>query len=61
MKCEKIFEMLVDKDSISSCKSKNRVILEWLRLRFLAIRVVEIGAILRQSEAFERKCIELVY
>ena len=57
----KITERSLDKVLSSSCKSKNGVILEWLRLRVLAIRVVETGAILGQFGAFETKYIELLY
>ena len=61
MSCEKLTERSLNKGSASSYKSKNRVVLEWPRLRFLAIKVVEIRAILGQSEAFETKYIEFLY
>ena len=57
-RCEKITKRLLDKVSVSSYNTKNRVILEWPRLRFLAIWVGEVGMILGQSEAFETKYIE---
>ena len=60
-KFEKIMERSFDKVSVSSCMSKNGVILGWSGLRFLAIRVVEIEAILSQSDAFETKYIEFLY
>ena len=59
-KCEKITERLFNKVSVSSYKSKNGVVLGWSRLLFLAIRVIEIGAILGQSEEFETKYIEFL-
>ena len=60
MTCKKLTERSFNKDSASSYKSKNRVVLEWNRLQFLAIRVVEIRGILGQSEAFETKCTEFL-
>ena len=57
----KITEILLNKVFVSSCKSKNGVILQWSRLWFLATRVVGIGAIRGHSEAFETKYIEFLY
>ena len=62
----RIYEMrknkrLFNKVSVSSYKSKNRVILGWSRLWFLAIKAVEIRVILGQSEVFETKYIEFLY
>ena len=45
---------LFNKVSVSSYKSKNRVILGWSRLWFLAIKAVEIRVILGQSEVFKQ-------
>ena len=61
MKSEKITERLLNKVSISRYKSKIGVILERARLQFLALRVVEIGMILGQSETFETKYNEFLY
>ena len=61
VKCEKINERSLNKVSVSTYKSINGVFLEWSRLQFLTIRVVEIGAILGQCEAFETKYIEFLY
>ena len=58
--CGKINERLLDKVSVSCYKSKNGVILEWPKLRFLAIRVVKFGVILEQTESFETKYIEFL-
>ena len=60
-KSEKITERSLDNVSVSSYKSENGVVLVWSRLRLLAIKVVEIGAILRQFKAFETKYIEFLY
>ena len=49
MNMKKIAERLLNKVPFSSYKSKIRAILEWPRLRFSAISVGEIGAILSQS------------
>ena len=43
---QKINKNSFNKVSVSNYKSKNLVILEWSRLQCLAMRVVEIGAIL---------------
>ena len=53
----------IEKDIIKCEKvtGKNEVILGWPRLRFLAIRVVVMGAIPGQSEAFKAKFIEFLY
>ena len=61
MKCEKINERSFNNSSVSSYKSKNRVIMCWSSFQFLAIRVGEIGAILAFSETFETKYIEFLY
>ena len=61
MKSEKITERLLNKVSISRYKSKIGVTLERARLQFLALRVVEIGMILGQSETFETKYNEFLY
>ena len=54
-KYEKINERPFNKVSVSSHKSKIAKVLGWLRLRLLPIRVGEIGAILEQFKAFEKK------
>ena len=61
MKCVKINERSFNKVSVSCYKSKIWVILEWPRLWYLAIRVVEIGAILGEFEAFETKYTAFLY
>lgn len=55
MNMKKIAERLLNKVSLSSYKSKIRAVLEWPRLRFSAISVGEIGAILSQSEGLWSK------
>ena len=61
MKCEKMNEMLLYKVSASSYESKNGVFLGWSRLLFSAMRLVDTGAILGQSESFKTKYIEFLY
>ena len=61
MRCEKITKRSLDKVSVSSYNNKNGVVLEQPRLRFLTIRVGEVGTILAQSEAFETKYTEFFY
>ena len=48
---KKISERSLKKVSVSSYKSENEAILEWSKLWSLAMRVVEIGVVLGQSEA----------
>ena len=56
-----VCKFLVCKTLVCSYNSKNCFILEWSWLRLLAIRVVEIGAILGQPDAFETKPFESPY
>ena len=44
---QKVTGRSLDKVSVSSYKSKNGVILQWSRFCSLAIKVVEIGSILK--------------
>ena len=56
---QKITERTFNKVPVSCYRSKNGTVLRWSRLRFLAKRVGEIGAILGKSEAFETKQVQL--
>ena len=57
---QKTTERLLEKVLVSGYKRKDWVILECCRLRFLAVRVVDVGAILVQSEEFETKSIKFL-
>ena len=58
---KKISERSLKKVSVSSYKSDNEAILEWSNLWSLAMRVVEIGVILGQSEALILSIISLFF
>ena len=59
MKCEKVNETSLNRFQFLVLRVKMGY--SQSRLRFLTIRVVEIGAILGQSEAFETKYKEFLY
>ena len=58
---KKLTERLLDKVSLCRYKSENVIFLEQPRLRFLAIKIVEMRKILGQSESFKTKYIESFY
>ena len=61
MKCEKIIIKLLNKDSVSSYKSKNVTILGWSRFYIIAIRVGQNSVILGQPYVLEIKYIKFLY